>query len=845
MTVKFKFLNNRKLLLESTFLFDEKTGLFTNTKTDVNKPDSFTTVINKELEGRNIKLQLPTDTKLGFITADNITILEFDNLGRLITVNLPNTIKIPNNFLRYNQHIKNFTADNCKEIGDHFFCNNKSIQELNLPSVEIIGYDFLCENENLVTFTADKCKKIGVSFLCGNNAIQELNLPSVEVIGNDFLYENENLVTFTADNCKKIGTDFLCNNNAIQKLNLPSVEVIGSNFLYENKNLVTFTADNCKEIDDFFLYNNKSMPKLNLPSVEVIGNYFLYGNENLVTFTADNCKEIGDSFLCGNNAIQELNLPSVKVIENGFLYKNENLVTFTADKCKKIGGSFLCSNNTIQELNLPSVEVIGNDFLYKNENLVTFTADNCKEIGDSFLHSNKAIQELNLPSVKIIGDDFLCNNKSIQELNLPSVEVIGNYFLYENKKLVTFTADNCKKIGNYFLYNNDSMRELYLSNLDPIYKSNINKTTQENEMSSSKNNINFTAPMRLQEQIEFYINNGMSFMLHGPSGIGKSARIEEIDPNFTAISLWNGVLPEDIVGKVIYPDGSYAPLTYGNQNGNLPEQFVRNGVWVEPDWYSELVKKCKSEPEKNHVLFIDEVTNAKPTTQSLIFHIVLKKSISPSKGKLPDNSVVVLAGNNKEESNAAYNMPSPLFRRMSGHIYLKPDLNDWLEWAGRTSNKSKDRRNIHPLISSFLASNPQAFYSNYDEEEPKEWAIDPRGWEQISDIIYASKGILKRELLINKIGKQNTEALIKFSQLQILSLEDVLTNNFEQNDIPKQYSEKLALTMSLNQVSERDVNKVRSFIKDNLGNEFLAIFDYNWTKGNAERAIILSKYKTK
>ena len=669
MTVKFKFLNNRKLLLESTFLFDEKTGLFTNTKTDVNKPDSFTTVINKELEGRNIKLQLPTDTKLGFITADNITILEFDNLGRLITVNLPNTIKIPNNFLRYNQHIKNFTADNCKEIGDHFFCNNKSIQELNLPSVEIIGYDFLCENENLVTFTADKCKKIGVSFLCGNNAIQELNLPSVEVIGNDFLY--------------------------------------------------------------------------------------------------------------------------------------------------------------------------------KNENLVTFTADNCKEIGDSFLHSNKAIQELNLPSVKIIGDDFLCNNKSIQELNLPSVEVIGNYFLYENKKLVTFTADNCKKIGNYFLYNNDSMRELYLSNLDPIYKSNINKTTQENEMSSSKNNINFTAPMRLQEQIEFYINNGMSFMLHGPSGIGKSARIEEIDPNFTAISLWNGVLPEDIVGKVIYPDGSYAPLTYGNQNGNLPEQFVRNGVWVEPDWYSELVKKCKSEPEKNHVLFIDEVTNAKPTTQSLIFHIVLKKSISPSKGKLPDNSVVVLAGNNKEESNAAYNMPSPLFRRMSGHIYLKPDLNDWLEWAGRTSNKSKDRRNIHPLISSFLASNPQAFYSNYDEEEPKEWAIDPRGWEQISDIIYASKGILKRELLINKIGKQNTEALIKFSQLQILSLEDVLTNNFEQNDIPKQYSEKLALTMSLNQVSERDVNKVRSFIKDNLGNEFLAIFDYNWTKGNAERAIILSKYKTK
>lgn len=61
--------------------------------------------------------------------------------------------------------------------------------------------------------------------------------------------------------------------------------------------------------------------------------------------------------------------------------------------------------------------------------------------------------------------------------------------------------------------------------------------------------------MSVKEQINFYVQNGMSFMLHGPSGVGKTARMKAIDPDLTAVLLWNGVLPEDIVGKVRYPNG--------------------------------------------------------------------------------------------------------------------------------------------------------------------------------------------------------------------------------------------------------------------------------------------------
>lgn len=353
-------------------------------------------------------------------------------------------------------------------------------------------------------------------------------------------------------------------------------------------------------------------------------------------------------------------------------------------------------------------------------------------------------------------------------------------------------------------------------------------------------------PMPVREQIDFYIKTGKSFMLHGPSGIGKTARVEAIDPDLTAVPLWNGVLPEDIVGKVRYPNGDVKPLVVGRDDGGDAGAVAidSGGVWVPPDWYIELTRKCNAEPQRQHVLFIDEVTNAKPTTQSLIFHIVLKKSISPSKGKLPKNAVVVLAGNDRTESGAAYNMPAPLFRRMSGHIYLKPNLPEWLEWASEKSARHTNmpgRLNVHPLVSAFLAANPSAFYSAYDEDEPPRWAIDPRGWQQVSDIIYDNANTLRRELIENKIGSEYSSALLGFARQPMLGLDDVLSGNFSHADIPETPDLRLACTLNMRHVDGRNLKTVRDFIGKYLGHENLAIFDSLWAAGNAERALQIAQ----
>ena len=331
-------------------------------------------------------------------------------------------------------------------------------------------------------------------------------------------------------------------------------------------------------------------------------------------------------------------------------------------------------------------------------------------------------------------------------------------------------------------------------------------------------------PLSISEQIRFYIENGKSFMLHGPSGIGKTKRVEEIDPDFVSIVLRNGMLPEEVIGKTIYPNNDK----------------TTSGIWTPPAWYSKLVKLCEEEPNKNHVLFIDEITNVKPTEQSLVYNLVLNNSIGPNIGKLPKNVVVVAAGNSKEESESAYNMPEPLFRRFEGHIELPLDIQTWLEWGSEARKENIEQTKIHPLVSAFVATyGNKVFYTGYDSEEPPKFAIDPRGWEQISDIIYANNGLIAKELIENKVGEEIAKSFIAFAKNPPLTIEDIIDSNYDESDIPTKYDAKYALAVSLRNATEEQVKTAREFISKYLGNELLSVFDAAWVGDNNERAILI------
>ncbi len=44
---------------------------------------------------------------------------------------------------------------------------------------------------------------------------------------------------------------------------------------------------------------------------------------------------------------------------------------------------------------------------------------------------------------------------------------------------------------------------------------------------------------------------------------------------------------------------------------------------IKPTWLKKLEEKCEKEPDKNHIVFLDEITNALPSIQGMAFNIVL------------------------------------------------------------------------------------------------------------------------------------------------------------------------------------------------------------------------------
>ena len=176
-------------------------------------------------------------------------------------------------------------------------------------------------------------------------------------------------------------------------------------------------------------------------------------------------------------------------------------------------------------------------------------------------------------------------------------------------------------------------------------------------------------------------------------------------------------------------------------------------------------------------------------------------------------------------------MPAPLFTRLS-HISLGLDIPDWLRWGSEHSWKhpeEPDRLNIHPLISSFVASyGEQVFYSEYDEEDPHGYPLDPRRWEMVSDKIYANKGVIRREILAADIGPNLAANLLAYAEYPPLSLERVVEGSYTEDDIPQKPDERLALVLNLRYATEEQVECVRQFIQQHLGSENRAIFESVW-----------------
>jgi len=193
--------------------------------------------------------------------------------------------------------------------------------------------------------------------------------------------------------------------------------------------------------------------------------------------------------------------------------------------------------------------------------------------------------------------------------------------------------------------------------------------------------------------------------LWGPPGIGKSEVVSEVTEELGGFMIdlrMAQMEPTDIRG-----------IPFFNRDLNKMD-------WAPP---IDLPDQELASQYPIIVLFLDEMNSAPPAVQAAGYQLVLNRRIG--KYILPDNVVIVAAGNRDSDKGVTYRMPMPLANRFV-HIEMRPDFSSWQNWAVG--------KGIHKDVVGYLSFSKQDLY-DFDSKSSSRAFATPRSWVFVSDLL--------------------------------------------------------------------------------------------------------------
>lgn len=144
-----------------------------------------------------------------------------------------------------------------------------------------------------------------------------------------------------------------------------------------------------------------------------------------------------------------------------------------------------------------------------------------------------------------------------------------------------------------------------------------------------------------------------------------------------------------------------------------------------------------------NILFLDELSAAPPSVQAASYQIALDRKIGEH--KLPDNCIVLTAGNRVQDGSVAYKMPKALSNRLL-HFDVDINFNSWKKWA--------IDNNINQNVIDFLSFD-SSLLSKFDPTSDELAFPSPRSWEMVSNILnYIEPSVDKAyKLICGIVGK--------------------------------------------------------------------------------------------
>ena len=193
--------------------------------------------------------------------------------------------------------------------------------------------------------------------------------------------------------------------------------------------------------------------------------------------------------------------------------------------------------------------------------------------------------------------------------------------------------------------------------------------------------------------------------LWGPPGIGKSEVVADITEELGGVMIdlrMAQMEPTDIRG-----------IPYFNKD-------IGKMDWAPP---VDLPDQELADKYPIVVLFLDEMNSAPPAVQAAGYQLVLNRRVG--KYVLPDNVVIVAAGNRESDKGVTYRMPAPLSNRFI-HVEIRPDFASWQLWA---TNKM-----LHKDVVGYLSFAKQDLY-DYNSKSPSRSFATPRSWTFVSQLL--------------------------------------------------------------------------------------------------------------
>lgn len=220
------------------------------------------------------------------------------------------------------------------------------------------------------------------------------------------------------------------------------------------------------------------------------------------------------------------------------------------------------------------------------------------------------------------------------------------------------------------------------------------------------------------------LNTMPSVMLWGAPGVGKSQAIRQIKTRIEKETKKKVNITD--VRLLLFNPIDLRGIPTSNKDKTL-------AVWLRPQIF-----QMDTSDDVINILFLDEISAAPQSVQAAAYQITLDRTVGEH--KLPDNCIVVAAGNRVTDKSVAYKMPKALANRLL-HFDITVSFDSWHKWA--IENK------INEKVIGFLSFRRNKLSSFNVENDDLAFAT-PRSWELVSNILTNIED--EKENIINLIG---------------------------------------------------------------------------------------------